>query len=203
MVRRKREKPEIVSGDEAEEPEGEPRRNLTAKQALFIEHYLQCWNATEAARRAGYSEDSVRQIGAENLTKPYIAEEVKRRIDELTMKTDEALLRLTKQARSTMADFVKLFPGVNMPMIDWHAAAANGALDVVKEITIKDGEISFKLYDAQSALVHIIKQRQLLEGKPTERTAFMTEETGLASEFEHLVNRASSRVASGSEDVGS
>lgn len=49
----------------------------------------------------------------------------------------------------------------------------------------------------------LIDKLQLLEGKPTERTAFMTEETGLASEFEHLVNRASSRVASGSEDVGS
>lgn len=53
-------------------------RNLTPKQKAFADYYVECGNATEAAKRAGYSESSAKEIGCENLTKPnisaYIAE---------------------------------------------------------------------------------------------------------------------------------
>ena len=42
---------------------------LTAKQSRFVEEYLVDLNATQAAIRAGYSPDSAREIGCENLTK--------------------------------------------------------------------------------------------------------------------------------------
>lgn len=38
----------------------------------FVLHYLQHFNAARAAREAGYSEKSDRNIGSENLTKPDI-----------------------------------------------------------------------------------------------------------------------------------
>lgn len=54
---------------------------LTPKQKAFADYYIECGNATEAAKRAGYKDSSARQIGAENLTKPsisaYIAERQK------------------------------------------------------------------------------------------------------------------------------
>lgn len=43
---------------------------LTPKQKKFCEYYAALGNATEAARKAGYSEKTARSIGAENLTKP-------------------------------------------------------------------------------------------------------------------------------------
>ena len=43
---------------------------LTDKQRAFVSQYLICWNASEAARRAGYSVKSAYSIGSENLTKP-------------------------------------------------------------------------------------------------------------------------------------
>ncbi len=46
--------------------------NLTPKQQMFAVEYLVDLNATKAAIRAGYSEDSARAIGSENLTKPDI-----------------------------------------------------------------------------------------------------------------------------------
>ena len=49
-------------------------RKLSDKQQAFCEEYLVDLNATQAAIRAGYSEDTSRQIGSENLSKPYIAE---------------------------------------------------------------------------------------------------------------------------------
>lgn len=47
---------------------------LTPKQELFVQEYLIDFNATDAARRAGYSEKTATSIGAENLTKPHIKE---------------------------------------------------------------------------------------------------------------------------------
>jgi len=41
---------------------------LTARQALFVEHYALCGNAAEAARLAGYSADTSRQIGSRLLS---------------------------------------------------------------------------------------------------------------------------------------
>jgi phage terminase small subunit len=48
--------------------------NLTEKQKIFCEEYVVDWNATRAAKAAGYSEKTAGAIGAENLTKPLIAD---------------------------------------------------------------------------------------------------------------------------------
>ena len=51
---------------------------LTYKQEKFVQEYVVCLNAAEAARRAGYSRSTARQMGYENLTKPYIRAAVDR-----------------------------------------------------------------------------------------------------------------------------
>ena len=50
---------------------------LTTKQKAFIQSY--CGNATEAALKAGYSKKTAAFIGAENLKKPQIIEQIKKR----------------------------------------------------------------------------------------------------------------------------
>ncbi len=52
---------------------------LTPKQKAFADYYIECGNATEAAKRAGYSEKTARQIGTENLSKPSILEYIQDR----------------------------------------------------------------------------------------------------------------------------
>lgn len=56
---------------------------MTEKQKRFVDEYLIDLNATQAAIRAGYSKDTARAIGAENLTKPYIQQAIKERIEQL------------------------------------------------------------------------------------------------------------------------
>lgn len=76
---------------------------LTTKQELFVSAYCSNgFNATQAAIEAGYSVDSAREIGSENLTKPDIAEAVDRY--KLAIKkrhgiTVESLLRELEEAR--------------------------------------------------------------------------------------------------------
>ena len=55
---------------------------LTQKQKVFCEEYIKTGNASDAARKAGYSPKTAPFIGAENLKKPQISAYIKLRLDE-------------------------------------------------------------------------------------------------------------------------
>ena len=59
---------------------------LTPKQKAFSDYYIECGNATEAAKRAGYSEKTAYAIGNENLNKLEISEYISARMEEQTKK---------------------------------------------------------------------------------------------------------------------
>jgi phage terminase small subunit len=61
---------------------------LTPKQARFVAEYLIDLNATQAAKRAGYSKKTAHAIGQENLRKPIIAAEVAKAQAERTERTN-------------------------------------------------------------------------------------------------------------------
>ena len=81
---------------------------LSKKQRLFVEEYLQTWNATEAARRAGYKGNDVTlaSVGYENLRKPQIEEAIRLRLQESAMSADEVLMRLADQARADLGPYM-------------------------------------------------------------------------------------------------
>lgn len=56
-------------------------RPLTAREAAFVDAYLQCGNAAEAARRAGYSVGSAKQAGHRVLRRAKVTAEVTLRGD--------------------------------------------------------------------------------------------------------------------------
>ena len=61
-------------------PGKKPKVKLTGMQELFCQFYTTHWNATRAAKEAGYSEKSSMELGYQNLQIP----SVKARIAELT-----------------------------------------------------------------------------------------------------------------------
>ena len=139
---------------------------LTAKQQAFVTENLISWNATQASLAAGYSETSARVIGHENLTKPDIQAEIKRRVSERAMSADEVLVRLAAQARGDMSDFVSFRPGVKLPILDLAKAAEAGKFGLVKKLKYTaDGAVEFELYDAQAALVQLGKAHKLFTEK--------------------------------------
>ncbi len=83
---------------------------MTAKQQRFCDEYLIDLNATQAAIRAGYSENTARQIGTENLSKPSIREYIDNRLadkeKELIADQDEVMRYLTAVMRREMTDSV-------------------------------------------------------------------------------------------------
>lgn len=61
-------------------------RGLTEKQRRFVDFYIETGNATEAARRAGYSRRIANRQGAENLSKPVIRNAISAKLAELESK---------------------------------------------------------------------------------------------------------------------
>lgn len=80
---------------------------LTRKQQVFIDEYLQCFNASEAARRAGYT-SKANVIGSQLLANPSISAEVQVRLAEIHMSADEALARETEIGRVGIGFFFKI-----------------------------------------------------------------------------------------------
>lgn len=59
---------------------------LTPRQDKFIDKYIELGNGSEAARQAGYSDNSAKAIASENLTKPDIQQTLAERKDAAAKK---------------------------------------------------------------------------------------------------------------------
>ena len=79
---------------------------LTEKQKRFIDYYIETANATESAKRAGYSEKTAKNIGAENLTKLnfFIQKKLEEKESNRIASQDEVLQYLTKVMRGELKD---------------------------------------------------------------------------------------------------
>lgn len=139
---------------------------LTGKQAAFIDHYLMCLNASEAAARAGYkgSRNTLGAVGHENLKKPNIRAEIDRRLNEATMGSDEVLYRLGQHAQGLPPECFNV--SILGFSIDFEKVMELGLSHLVKELKYdSDGRPQVKIYDAQSALVHLGKHYELFTDK--------------------------------------
>ena len=59
---------------------------LTPKQRAFADYYIECGNATEAAKRAGYSEKNVGENAAKTLKNPNVSAYIAERMEKQTKK---------------------------------------------------------------------------------------------------------------------
>ena len=89
---------------------------LTEKQKRFIDYYIETGNATEAAKKAGYSRKTAKAAGYENLTKPYLKSAIDERMKSLEEKrvadAREVLIHLTAAMRGEIEEEVVVCEGV-------------------------------------------------------------------------------------------
>lgn len=146
---------------------------LTEKEQLFLNEYLRCWNATEAAKRAGYSEDTAYQSGYRLRHKPLIDQAIQQRLAEHTLSAEEAMARLTVQATTSLQDIIDPLTGD----VDLVNAVKTGAIHAIQQYEYQDGDrgtkVKVKLYDAQTALQTIWKNQRVIDGLPTEVIAVL------------------------------
>ena len=130
------------------------------KQQIFLEEYLKCWNASEAARRAGYR-GRANTIGPRLLANVGIQKAIQARLDELKMSADEVLVRLADQARSSMADFVEVADDGRIKI----SLTQADKLHIIKKISLTAEGLQIELYDAQDALKLIGQHHKLFTQK--------------------------------------
>lgn len=107
---------------------------LTAKQKRFADYYIETGNATEAAKRAGYSQKTARVIGQENLLKPaiksYIEEKLKELDEKRIAKAEEVLQYLTRVMRGEETEEIVVMEGLG--------EGVSRALTVEKQVSAKE-----------------------------------------------------------------
>lgn len=158
---------------------------LTNKQQAFIEYYLQCWNASEAARLAGYSEQTAYSTGSRLLKNVEVQEAVRVRLVELKASADEVLTRFTSHARGTMESFM-LIRDDGSAALDLVKASEAKQLHLIKKLkttrrTFKEGESEVtnevELYDAQAALSQLGRHHKLFTDRvEDDRIKVLTDE---------------------------
>ena len=134
---------------------------LTPKQQRFADEYLIDLNATQAAIRAGYSTNSAKEIGCENLSKPNIREYIDKEMAERSRRTgisqDRVLQELARIA------FVKVTDLVDPETGEVSDFASDDDLAVIQGIKIKQSwgesgssvEREVKIADKSRALEQI------------------------------------------------
>jgi phage terminase small subunit len=148
---------------------------LTPKQQAFVREYLVDFNATQAARRAGYegTDASLAVIGSQNIRKYHIHEAIQNYLGENSMGFEEVIYRLTRQARGTLGDLLTIDEDGTW-IFDLQKAIDTGAIDLVEKLIFHgsrkpDGSytksLHVKLHSAQKALIHLGKAYGLWQGK--------------------------------------
>jgi phage terminase small subunit len=137
---------------------------ITKKRRAFIEEYLRCgFNATEAARRAGYKHPN--KLGPRLVKVGEIAAEIDRRIRELTMRANEVLLRFSEQARGEGTQYLQ-----EDGTVDIGRLIEDNKQHLVKKI----GETRYgrmvEFYDAQTALGQLGRHYGLFDDMTTVTT---------------------------------
>lgn len=143
--------------EEKEMREMNSGRGLTGKQRAFVNAYLgeARFNATEAAAMAGYggSRNTLQSIGAENLAKPIIREEIERQFALQEVSAQEVLTLLADQMRATMDDFVSIPDGARgrFAFLDLEKAKQRGKLHLIKRMLWTQHGPRIELHDSQRA----------------------------------------------------
>ena len=126
-------------------------RQLTLKQAKFVLYYVgkANGNASEAARRAGYSSPEIQ--GRQQLRKTIVLDEIARRLEGLAISANEILTRLTDHATSSVDDFIKDDEEMGFKL-DLARARKLGRMHCVKKIKHNKYGVELELYDSQAAM---------------------------------------------------
>ena len=141
------------------------------RSEVFVEKYLACWNATQAAREAGYKNPN--KIGPRKLVEVGIQKAIAARLKELQASADEVIIRLTNHSRASIEYFLDENNEISLEV-----ARTNKALGLIKKLKRtqrteprKDQEpivittLEIELHDAQSATVQMGKIRGLFVEK--------------------------------------
>lgn len=144
---------------------------LTDKQQRFVEQYLIDLNATQAAIRAGYSENSAMEQGYQLLQNPSVQEYLQKRQEQLQKKTGITQERVLQELAAIAFSDVRKFYNEDGSLksiteLDDETAAAMAGMDI-EEIFMEKTHIGntkkIKRWDKAKALELLGKHLGIFE----------------------------------------
>ena len=141
---------------------------MTKKQKRFIEEYLVDLNATQAAIRAGYSPDTAKSIGNENLTKPDIRAHIDKAMAERSKRTGINADRVVQElAKIALVNAIDVIDPTTATIKDGALPEDTAAIQSVKVKTFgEDGlEWEIKMADKIKALELLGKHLGMFKDK--------------------------------------
>lgn len=158
-----------------------PRQRLTAaRRQKFVRAYLLSLDVVEATRAAGYNADEtvLWAAGQSFLEDPEVQAEVETFMKASAMPVAEVLMRVSRQARGSMSDFLTIDPTTGEPSLDFQKAQSRGRLDLVKKYsettttsTDRNGTVTTRkqsnveLYDSAAALDKLMRYHSLYKDR--------------------------------------
>lgn len=132
---------------------------ITDKRQVFIEQYIICgFNATEAARRAGYANPNME--GTRLRQDPDVKELIDSRIKEMQITADEVVTLLSQQAKSEHSSYI-----TEDGEVDIKKMVQDGKAHLIKEVTEGKRGKTYKFADSQAALALLAKYFGLTQDK--------------------------------------
>lgn len=152
-------------------------QGLTEKQRRFADEYLIDLNATQAALRAGYSENGAGVQGSELLKNPYVSAYLTEKKEifkhKLDLSAEKVLRELMLLGFSNMMDYVRVQPcgdaviDLSSLSRDQAAAITEITVDEYKPVPGEEGRevkrVKFKLADKRASLTDLGKHLGLFK----------------------------------------
>ena len=146
------------------------KKKLTAKEEMFCLEYVTHFNGAKAARDAGYSEESAKEIASQNLTKLHIRNKIskllEKRIGSLELTAERVGEEYAAIAYARLCDVGQwdeegnliLAPSCLIP------DAIQPAIQSIKKIVTAEGErLEIKMHSKEKALEMIAKHAKFFE----------------------------------------
>jgi phage terminase small subunit len=130
---------------------------LSKKRQKFVEEYLRCFNATEAAINAGYSNKTAHSIGWENLRIPEVADIISKRLEASAMSADEVITRLAEHARADYGKYIDEDGNIDLATL-----ISDGKSHLIKNIKETKYGKQIEFYGSEPALNLLAKHHGLL-----------------------------------------
>jgi phage terminase small subunit len=144
---------------------------LNKRQKRFIQEYCLDFNATRAAKKAGYSEHTACTQGNRLLRNVHIQAAVTARLEEIgtriDIQEDRIIAELAKIAFSTIEEYVDKETGE----LDFKKAVEDGAdLSIIQDLTTyqtKDGRVGYraKLYSKDKAIEMLARIKSMFRDR--------------------------------------
>ena len=144
---------------------------LTPRQASFVAEYLKDLNATQAARRAGYSERTVNRQGPRLLVNVGVAAAIQEAFEERSRRTeitqDRVLLELARLAFADIGEIVS-WDKVSVSIRASEELSEDAIRSIREIVESGDGHgrrVQIKLHDKKGPLELLMRHLGMLRGE--------------------------------------